>query len=115
MNSGSLDSLKVSLRCGCNPKARQMRLTVLRLKPDSCASERVLQCVASRGSDSSVVVSTCSTSASLTLRGVPGRGSSSKPSNTLLRKREHKFPRSVAARVPAGPLHHLAYLQHKPE
>ena len=26
MNSGSFESLKVSLRCGCKPKARQMRL-----------------------------------------------------------------------------------------
>ena len=25
MNSGSVDSLKVSVRCGCSPKARQMR------------------------------------------------------------------------------------------
>jgi hypothetical protein len=27
-NSGSLESLKVSLRCGCRPKARQMRWMV---------------------------------------------------------------------------------------
>ena len=27
-NSGSVDSLKVSTRCGCSPKARQMRCTV---------------------------------------------------------------------------------------
>ena len=33
MNSGSLDSLNVSLRCGCRAKARQMRLTVLWLTP----------------------------------------------------------------------------------
>jgi hypothetical protein len=26
---GSADSLNVSVRCGCRPKARQMRLTVL--------------------------------------------------------------------------------------
>jgi hypothetical protein len=25
MNSGSVDNLKVSARCGCKPKARQMR------------------------------------------------------------------------------------------
>src|SRR5215472_2395703 len=34
MNSGSFDSLNVSVRCGCNAKARQMRFTVLRLNPD---------------------------------------------------------------------------------
>ena len=33
INSGSGDSLNVSLRCGCNPKARQIRLIVMRLKP----------------------------------------------------------------------------------
>src|SRR5579864_5253606 len=43
MNSGSFDSLKVSLRCGWSAKARQMRFAVLRLSPDSLASERVLQ------------------------------------------------------------------------
>ena len=32
-DEGSPDSLKVSVRCGCNPKARQMRLTVLWLSP----------------------------------------------------------------------------------
>ncbi len=50
MKSGSLDNLKVSLRCGCKAKARQMRLTVLRLSPACAASEtctpvrRVLRC-----------------------------------------------------------------------
>jgi len=80
MNSGSFDSLNVSLRCGCREKACQIRLTVLRLSPHCAASERVLQWVASFGADSSVIVSTRSTSASLTLRGVPGRGSSNNPS-----------------------------------
>lgn len=88
MNSGSWESLKVSLRWGWRPIARRIRLTVLWLNPDCCADDRALQWVASRGRDSSVVVSTLSTSASLTRRGVPGRGSSSKPSNPLLRNRE---------------------------
>src|SRR5437868_6073995 len=64
-----------------------MRFTVLRLSPDSAASERVLQCVASLGVDSNVIVSTRSISASLTLRGVPGRGSSNNPSNRRSTKR----------------------------
>ena len=42
-NSGSLDNLKVSLRCGWRAKARQMRFTVLRLNPDAAASDRVDQ------------------------------------------------------------------------
>ena len=49
MSSGSVDSLKLSLRCGRKPKARQMRATLLRLRPTRFASDRVLQCVASRG------------------------------------------------------------------
>jgi hypothetical protein len=49
-----------------------MRFTVLRLSPDAAASDRVDQCVAFLGVDSSIIVSTRSTSASLTLRGVLG-------------------------------------------
>lgn len=47
MNSGSVESLKLSVRCGCRPKARQIRPTVLWLRPLAFAIERVLQCVAS--------------------------------------------------------------------
>ena len=32
-NSGSVESLKVSCRCGCSPKARQMRETAVCDKP----------------------------------------------------------------------------------
>jgi len=49
IRSGSVDSLKLSLRCGRKPKARQIRATLLRLRPTRFASARVLQCVASRG------------------------------------------------------------------
>ena len=49
MSSGSFESLNVSLRCGCSPKACQMREIVLRLKPVCLAIERVLQCVSPRG------------------------------------------------------------------
>ena len=70
MNSGSFDNLKVSPRCGCRAKARQMRFTVLRLSPEAAASDRVDQWrVASWGVDSRVMVNTLSTSASLTRRG----------------------------------------------
>jgi hypothetical protein len=53
---------------------------------------RVLQCVASRGFVSSVAVTTSSTCASLTVRGAPGRRSSSSPSNRLARNRLRHFP-----------------------
>src|SRR5260221_6868429 len=49
MNSGSVESLKVSARCGCRPKARQMRTTAVCDKPLAFAIVRLLQCVASRG------------------------------------------------------------------
>ena len=79
MNCGSVDSLKCSLRCGLRPEARQMRPIVEGLKPEARAIDRRLQCVGPRGSDSRVRTSTRSTASSDTLRGVPGRGSSSKP------------------------------------
>ena len=71
--SGSLESLKVSTRCGFRPKARQMRQTAVWLSPVALASERVLQCVASAGVASRVVVTACSTCSSVILRGAPGR------------------------------------------
>lgn len=64
-----------------------MRCTLARLRPLALASERVDQCVASGGTDSSVKAHTRSTSASLSLRGVPGRGSSSRPSSLFSKKR----------------------------
>ncbi|OPY93069.1 MAG: hypothetical protein A4E73_00486 [Syntrophaceae bacterium PtaU1.Bin231] len=62
IKSGSVESLKVSQRWGCKAKARQMRLIALWLSPEAAAIERVLQCVASGGDDSSVMVITRSTS-----------------------------------------------------
>ena len=55
-NCGSLEGLKVSLRCGANEKAFPMRCTVEMDTPDVLAIERVLQCVASAGIVSSVFV-----------------------------------------------------------
>ena len=76
INSGSGDSLNVSVRCGCRPKACQMRLIVMRLKPVAFAIPRRLQWVSPRGVVSSVRITTRSTSVSAIVRGAPGRGSS---------------------------------------
>jgi hypothetical protein len=91
MNSGSREGLKVSLRCGAKAKARHSRWTLLRLRPQAPASERLLQCLSFLGVDSSVIVNTRSTSASLSRR-VPSRGSSNKPSSLLFRKRVRHLP-----------------------
>ena len=92
MKKESADSLKVSVRCGCRAKARQMRLTVVWLRPERWAMDRVLQWVASLGVDSSVSVITRSTSSSVTARGRPLRGSSDRPSNRRSKNRERHFP-----------------------
>jgi hypothetical protein len=86
-NSGSVESLKVSTRCGRSAKARQMRTTADWLRPVALASERVLQCVAPGGAASRVVVTARSTCSSVILRGAPGRGSSSRPSSPRSAKR----------------------------
>jgi hypothetical protein len=52
MHSGSLEGLKLSLRCGCKAKARPMRLTAVWFRPQAFAIERVDQCVAPAGLDS---------------------------------------------------------------
>src|SRR3977135_4662161 len=78
-NCGSVESLKVSLRCGANEKAFQMRCTVEVDTPEVLAIERVLQCVASAGIVSSVFVTTSPTFSPPILRGAPQRGSSSRP------------------------------------
>lgn len=87
MNSGSVESLKVSLRCGCSENARQMRCTVETDRPDALAIDRVLQCVAAGGIVSKVVVTTSVIFSSPILRGAPGRGSSSSPSNRFAANR----------------------------
>ena len=62
MKKGSDDSLKALVRWGCNPKVRQMRLTVLWLRPQRRAMDRVLRWVVSRGVVSRISVITRSTS-----------------------------------------------------
>ena len=49
ISNGSVDSLNVSLRCGCRPNARQIRCIVVRPSPLAFAIPRLLQCVSPRG------------------------------------------------------------------
>ena len=91
-NSGSLDSLKVSTRCGCRPNAPQMRCTVVADRPVARAIERRLQWVAFSGTVSSVFVTTSATLSSPILRGAPGRGSSESPSSPWSAKRRRQVP-----------------------
>ena len=92
INCGSGDSLNVSVRCGCKPKACQIRLMVMRLSPVALAKPRVDQCVSPRGVLSNVWITTCSTCASLTVRGAPGRGSSYNASKRPFRNRARHLP-----------------------
>ena len=72
-----------------------MRLIAVWLRPVALAISRVDQCVAALGLLSSVRTITCSICASDSLRGCPGRGSSSRPSTPASPKRCHHF-RTVA-------------------
>ena len=85
--SGSVESLNVSVRWGCRQKARQIRCTVAADTPEARAIERVLQCVASCGRLSNVVVTTCVIRSSSIRRGAPERGSSDRPSRRASAKR----------------------------
>jgi hypothetical protein len=72
MKYGSVDSLKVSDRCGCRPNARQIRDTDDCEKPFSFAIDCVDQCVAFFGVDSSVLLTTAATCSSVTVLGATG-------------------------------------------
>ena len=89
---GSLESLKVSARCGCRPNAPQMRQIVVCDSPASFAIERSDQWVASAGVVLSVRSITSATFSSSMVRGRPGRGSSNNPSMRSLRNRRRHFP-----------------------
>ena len=91
-NCGSLENLKFSTRCGCNPKARQMRTMAVCDRPVCLAIRRVLQCVALAGIDSKVFVITRSTWRSVMVRGAPTRGSSNSPSSRNCRNRSRHLP-----------------------
>ena len=81
-NNGSLESFQCSTRCGANPNARHTRETVDCDTPATWAIWRVDQCVPpSGGADSSVLTMISSTRSSDTVRGLPDRGSSTKPSS----------------------------------
>jgi hypothetical protein len=98
-NSGSVESLKVSTRCGWSENAFQMRCTVEGASPAALAMPRELQCVRPAGSLSSVAVTTSATFSSVTVRGAPGRGSSRSPSS----RRSAKRRRQVATVMRATP------------
>ena len=91
-NRGSVESWKVSERCGLSPSARQMRPTELLLIPSLSAIERVLQCVAPLGVLSKVATTRASTTSSVILRGAPTRSSSSSPwSRRSANRRLHRL------------------------
>ena len=91
-NIGSLESLKVSTRCGCSEKACQMRWMVEGARPAAWAIERRLQWVAFAGVVSSVRWITSAILASPIVRGAPGRGSSDSPSSLASAKRVRHLP-----------------------
>jgi hypothetical protein len=68
--------------------------------PDVLAIERVLQCVASAGIVSSVLVTTSVIFSSSILRGAPQRGSSSRPSKRFLANRFRHSP-TVSRETPS--------------
>src|SRR6476619_5057154 len=84
---GSVESLNVSVRCGCGENARHMRCTKEAETPDSFAMSRVLQCVAPVGFSSSVLTTMASIWSSPILRGAPHRGSSQRPARRCLANR----------------------------
>ena len=86
-NSGSVDSLKVPVKCGLMSNLRQIRPIVDLDRPARSAIEARDQRVASCGISSSVAVMTSSTLSSRIDGGRPGRGSSSSPSHRRARNR----------------------------
>src|SRR3954453_16499886 len=104
-NSGSVDSLKVSPRCGCSPKARRTRPTVATERPLALAMERRLPWRApawppgggrSHRAPSGTAARVRSTRAaacsSPIFRGAPGLGSSSRPPLRSRAKRSRHLP-----------------------
>ena len=91
-NSGSVDSLKVSLRCGFSPKARQTRPTVEADRPAALAIERRLQWVAPAGIASRVRVTSAATASSPIRRGAPLLGSSDRPASRAAANRSRHLP-----------------------
>jgi hypothetical protein len=101
MNCGSVLSLKASVRCGLSRNAFQIRPTVDLLSPDRLAIDARDQWVASGGVSSSVATITASTCSSVILRGAPGRGSSTSPSNRRATNRDRHLP-TVGSDTPSS-------------
>ena len=104
MNSGSVDSLNPSVRCGLSSNLRQIRPIVERDRPLRRAIEARDQCVAALGVSSSVAATTSSTWSSRIDGGRPGRGSSASPSS---RRDEPAPPPGHRARRDPQPGGHL--------
>jgi hypothetical protein len=105
-NSGSEDSLKVSLKCGLMSNLRQIRPIVDSDRPLRLAIEARDQCVASCGVSSRVATITSSTLSSRIDGGRPGRGSSASPSSRrpVNRRRHRATVDSDTRRCPATSL-----------
>ena len=99
MNCGSLDSSKVSTRCGLSPKVFHIRPMVDFDSPDCAAIDVRDQCVALAGVASNVLTITSSTCSSVIFLGAPGRGSSAKPANRRSRKRLRRLV-TVCGQIP---------------
>jgi hypothetical protein len=91
-NAGSVDTFHDSIACGFSPNARQIRDTAIWFSPDAWAIDRVEQCVSPlAGLLCRVRSMIASTWSSVIVRGLPGCGSSSKPSSRSARKRDRHF------------------------
>ena len=95
--SGSVESLKLSARCGRRPEARQARPTVAADGPEASATVRRLHCVPPSGRSASVRSGSAATRSSSVRRGAPGRGSSSSPSARSRAKRSRHLPAVCSA------------------
>ena len=82
----------MSVRCGANPNARQIRPIVDSERPERSAIFDRDQCVAFSGVDSNVATSTSSTCLAVIVAGRPGRGSSESPSNRNSQNRRRHLP-----------------------
>jgi hypothetical protein len=85
--AGSLLILKVSTRCGFNPWARQMLLTLASLMPTAAAMVRVLQCVALVGCRRVVTTTTRLLRRALMLGATARNASFCNPAEPSARKR----------------------------
>src|SRR3954453_22387449 len=99
-NSGSLESLNVSERCGWRPKAVQIRRMVVCEKPVAAAIERIDQWVASPGVERSVL--------SITAPAIVGDCAGSAWSN-LVQQGLHAPSQEPPSPLPNGMLMHTQF------